>query len=156
MHQKQCLTRQRDGTTIPHFTEPHFRNLCAGARGFAAPAPVRHAVHSANGVRPKTLNGARRRRYPAAHFLPFVNGDLGRQPENRGVDVMGCRRLEGEDGDEDGWEVEGFEDSGHDLGEASLKLAWGIREHNGLRIEMGLKWIVLMKEKKLDRVCKIG
>jgi len=123
MHQKQCLTRQRDGTAIPHFTEPHFRNLCAGARGFAAPAPVRHTVHAANRVRPKTLNGARRRRHPAAYFLPFVTGDLGRQPENRRVAVIGCRRrenAEGEDGDEDGGEVEGFEDSGHDLGEASL------------------------------------
>jgi len=126
MHQKQCLTRQRHGTTVPHFTEPHFRHLCAGARRFHAPAPVRHAVLSANGVRPKTLNGARRRRYPAAHFLPFATGHLGRQPENRQVHIIGCDRVEdadGEDGDADGGEVQGFEDSGHDPGEASLKLA---------------------------------
>lgn len=112
MHQKQCLTRQRDGTPIPYFTEPHFRHLYAGARGFTAPAPVRHTVHAANGVRPKTLHRARWRRYPAAYFLPLVTGD-----------VIGCHRgedTEGEDGDKDG-EVKGFEDLGrHDLGEASL------------------------------------
>lgn len=122
MHQKQCLTRKRDGAAIPHFTEPQFRNLCAGARGFAAPAPVRHAVHAANRVGSETLHGTRRRRCPAAQVLSFAS-DMGRQPEDRRGHVIGCRcreDAEGDDGDQNDGKVRGFGDSGHGRREASF------------------------------------
>lgn len=78
MNQKECLSRERGRTDIPHFTEPQLRNLRARTCRFRAPAPVSHAVHAANRVRPEALHGARRRRHcPTARFLTFA-GYLGR------------------------------------------------------------------------------
>ena len=59
VHQKQSLPRNRRRSTVPHFTEPEFRNLDAGARRFRAAAPVRHAVRAANGVGSEAFRRAR-------------------------------------------------------------------------------------------------
>jgi len=84
VHQKQSLSRNRCRSPIPHFTEPQFRNLHAGARCLSATAPVRDAIRAAHRVGAEALSGARRRRRLAAQSLRW-------QPENSGFLEIRCR-----------------------------------------------------------------
>lgn len=123
MDQKQRLTRQRTGATVPDLAVAQFRDLHAGARGVGAAAPVGHPVHAADWVGTEALDWARTGPGLPGAQPSAVAALLGGQPDGRTGDLRlrsgggGEEEEEGRGDDREDGDETAFGDLGiHDLG----------------------------------------